>query len=128
LDNSTSFDLSAAEWRVSFSDEKAFVQALAVRLEQALPGCVTVVRDSGWFSKEHRVNKIEVCLDEWVYRLLFNAKQGVTTERAKAIRGITLKTERVSFAPWLDSLSESLEAYAAAHAEAREVMHRFLMS
>lgn len=123
-----SFDLSAAEWRRSLTDEAAFIKALAVRLEQALPGKTRVERTRPLFSKEAWVSSIEVAFDAAVYRLTFDKRHGVTAEKAKVVRGIRLKTDPMTFEEWLQALSAELCNLAARHQDAREAMERFLFS
>ena len=128
MDEGFSFDLSAAEWRRSLVDEKAYVHALATRLSQALPDKARVEYDHSLFSKEETVRSIEVQFETTLYRLRFDRRHGATTERAKVVRGISLKTETVPFSDWLSELSQELEAYAKEHESARESLERFLFS
>lgn len=128
MEDGFSFDLSAAEWRHSLTDEKAYVKALATRLAQALPDKATVEYEHHLFSKEETVQRIEVAFDDTLYRLLFDKKHGIATERAKVVRGICLKTDPIPFAEWLSALSEELQAYAERHDEARASLERFLFS
>ena len=46
-----SFDMVAAGLRADAADLDAFVEALAVKLEGALPGRVTIARQGGLFSR-----------------------------------------------------------------------------
>jgi len=126
LQDGFAFDLSAAQWRISATDEKAFIEALAVRLEQALPDLVEVTRSHTLFSKVSPVKTIQVRFDTVEYRL--QNQHGFSTEKAKVVRGIVLKTDAVAFSEWLTDLSSSLEFHAQQHADAREAMERFLMS
>lgn len=128
MDDELTFDLSAASWRRSMADEKAFVQALAVRLEQALPGMARVERKHHWFSKEETVEWVEVVFESVVFRLDYDQRHGVTTEKSKVVRGIRLKTEALSFEDWLTALSEELRDYAVLHTNARDALERFLFS
>lgn len=128
MDEGFSFDLSAASWRRGITDEKAYVEALATRLEQALPDKTVVEREHHLFSSEQMVRTIEVMFDTTMYRLRFDKRHGVSTERAKVVRGISLKTDAVSFDAWLSGLSEELSALAEQHDAARTAMERFLFS
>ena len=59
------FELLSASLRASSGDLKTFVEVLAGKLEQALPGRVVVERRPvRRFSKEKRVARIEVALGD----------------------------------------------------------------
>jgi hypothetical protein len=128
MDDGFSFDLSAAEWRRNLTDEKAYVHALATRLAQALPDKAQVDYDRHLFSKEETVRLIEVHFENTTYRLHFDKRSGIATEKAKVVHGIALKTEGMPFTDWLDALSADLSTYADQHTHAREALERFLFS
>ncbi len=128
MDEGFSFDLSAAQWRRNMTDEKAYVHALATRLTQALPDKARVEFDRHLFAKEETVRSIEVEFDNTLYRLRFDKRHGISTEKAKVVRGISLKTDTVPFTEWLSQLSSELEAYANENASARDALERFLFS
>src|SRR5437763_869041 len=56
------FELVAASLRADATDLAAFVEALAVKLEGALPDSVRVERRGGLFSREKRVRRLSVVL------------------------------------------------------------------
>ncbi|WDL97878.1 hypothetical protein [Alicyclobacillus sp. ALC3] len=122
------FDLGAASWRRGLTDEKAYVEALATRLEKALPGQTTIEREHRLFSNEQAIRLIEIRLETHTYRLHFDKRRGMSTERAKVVRGIALKTEPISFSEWLAGVSQELEELAELHEEARSAIERFLFS
>jgi hypothetical protein len=126
VDEAISFDLSAASWRRGLTDEKAYVEALATRLAQALPDKTKVERERRLFSSEAPVRTIEVLFDTTLYRLRFDKRHGMTTERAKVVRGISLKTDTVDFSQWLADLSKELNDLAQKHEETRSALERFL--
>lgn len=121
-----SFDLSAAEWRKGITDEKILIQALAVRLEQALPHVTIVNRSFSLFSSQKPVKSIVIRLDEAEYALR-NEASGIQAQLGKVVRGIRLKSEDLSLPEWLNRLSTDLELYATRHGEAREKLERFLL-
>ncbi|QQE79008.1 hypothetical protein [Alicyclobacillus sp. SO9] len=122
-----SFDLSAAQWRRSVQDEHTFVEALAVRLEQALPELVTVTRHFTLFSKDRRVHTISVRLGNADYELVQEKGRGIQTKKGKVVRGVRLKSDEIPFSEWLAELSKDLEAHAQMHEETRETMEHFLL-
>src|SRR5436190_23289871 len=62
-------ELFAASLRSDYTDAKAFLEALAVKLEGSLPQHTTVTRQSGIFSREHPVKEIAVSLGDYQYRI-----------------------------------------------------------
>lgn len=128
MDEGFAFDLAAADWRRSLTDEKSFVEALATRLSQALPEKTRVERERHLFSKEEVVRSIAVAFDRNEYMLHFEKRHGVRTERAVVVRGIRLKTEPLEFSQWLSALSTEITEYANSHMHLRSVLEQFLMS
>jgi hypothetical protein len=127
VQNEFAFDLSAASWRKDIQDERAFVEALATRFEQALPGHTSVERSRGLFVKNPRVQKLELTFHDKSYLLEFTGG-GIQTFRATVVRGIRLKTEPLPTSAWLQGLSEEVTAMAAQQDEVRDAVERFLMS
>ncbi|WP_054968260.1 hypothetical protein [Alicyclobacillus ferrooxydans] len=122
------FDLSAAQWRKSIADERAFVEALAVRLEQALPGMVTVTRHFAFFSKDKRVESVVVRLGDAEYELLQEKNHaGIRTRKGKVVRGVRLKSDELPFTEWLRELSAEIQRYSEEHQDTRETLERFLL-
>ncbi len=70
-ENINNFDLAAAEWRRQSVDEKAYIEALAVRLQKALPNLVTIDRYFSLFSKNPPIRCITVRFDEAEYQLTY---------------------------------------------------------
>ncbi len=62
-------DLLAASLRADAGDLDAFVEALAVKLEAALPGQVEVERRGGLLGGRKRVRRIQVTLGDQRYEL-----------------------------------------------------------
>ncbi|RIV24703.1 hypothetical protein D2Q93_06370 [Alicyclobacillaceae bacterium I2511] len=120
------FDLSAAQWREGITDEIALIEALAVRLEQALPNITIVHRSLPLFSKNKRVQSVSVKFEDAEYTVS-QGKNGVHAEKGKLVRNVRLKTEQFSLSEWLDELSTALQAYAEQRAEARESLEKFLL-
>lgn len=122
------FDLNAASWRQSITDESALIEALAVRLEDALPNKVIVQREKPLFSKETHVSKIEIGFETNTYILTFHKKHGIKAEKSKTVRGIKLKTENLKFEDWINQFSQELAQYAKENESARSVLEKFLLS
>ena len=120
------FELFAASLRSSGSDLAVFVEVLADKLEQALPGRVVVERRAlRRFSKEKRVVRIEVALGDNRYTVV--VRQGVLETRcAKAVRGVVLKTEELPLNGWLEALGRELAIEAEASEQSRAALDQLL--
>ena len=120
------FELLAASLRADDRDIAAFVEALAVKLEGALPRGTRVVRRSvRLFSKQQRVERIEVDLGEERFAL---AQEGgaVVGRRSRAVRGIVLKSEELSLERWIESLAQTIAAEAKSSDEGRRALERLV--
>src|SRR5918912_862378 len=101
------FELVAASIRADASDLKTFMDVLAVKLEQALPGMVYVEREGGLFKKERKVKVIRIQLEDKLYDLA-RAGAGVEARLSHQVRGITLKNEVMNLDAWISELSHHL--------------------
>src|SRR3954470_1135595 len=82
------FALSATDLRASQVELRTYVEALAERLERALPDRVTIERRrEGLFKKGVQVARISFTGNRAQYELTIG-KAGVTARRAKVVRGI----------------------------------------
>ena len=102
------FDLVAASLRADTTDLNAFVEALAVKLEGALPDSVRVDRrGGGLLSRQKRVRRISIGMDEARYDLE-RVGGSIETSRCNEVRGIVIKSERLGLDEWIDALSREL--------------------
>jgi len=121
-----SVDLLAASLRASSSDLKTFVEVLADKLEDALPGRVQVGRRSTRFlGKEKRVERLECELAGQRY-LLATRDGAVEVRRATAVRGVVLKTEVLPLGEWLDALARDLANEAQTSEQAQLALQQML--
>ena len=121
-----SFDLLAGSLRASSGDLDTFVEVLGAKLERALPGRAKVERGSlrRW-SKERRVKRIELELGATRYLLV--AEGGVVdARRARAVRGIVLKSETLPLETWIDALARDLAAEAQTSEQAMSSLEQLL--
>jgi hypothetical protein len=125
-DGDGGFELLAASVRASSGDLKTFVEVLADKLEQALPGRVTIDRRAvKRFSKEKRVARIEVALGD--NRYVAVAQDGALETRcAKAVRGVVLKSEVLTLDAWLQALGRDLAVEAEASEQSRLALEQLL--
>ena len=127
-DGEDGFELLSASLRASSGDLTTFVEVLADKLEQALPGRVTVERRAvRRFSKEKWVARIEVALGD--NRYVAVAKEGALETRcAKAVRGVVLKTETLPLNAWLEELGRDLAVEAEASEQSRLALEQLFGS
>jgi len=120
------FDLNAAVLRHSERDMRAFMAALAARLETALPGRVTVERRrDGLFSGTRHVSQIRVDHPDAVFTLTFD-KTGLNAKRARLVHGVAISTAALAVPQWLSELNTHVAALADSSAAAGDVLHGFL--
>ena len=120
------FELVASSLRADTRDLSTFVEALAVKLEGALPGQASVERrGGGLFSREKKVHSIQVVLGDQRFDLTVDGNR-VETTCAKAVRGIVLKTESLPLDAWIDRLSQCLAEHARTSEQARVALERLL--
>ena|SRR6266853_161386 len=123
------FEMVAASLRADSADLPTFVEALAAKLEGALPGrCEVDRRAKKLFSHSHDkvVRDLVVSVGDWRYRLQSDGSGNVETARAKAVRGIVLKTEQLPLAEWIAGLARDLSSEAATSEQARIALERLL--
>jgi uncharacterized protein YhdP len=121
-----SFDLVAAGLRADATDLAAFVDALAVKLEGALPGRVTVVRKgAGLLDRRKRVREIAVVLGQCRYQL--DCREGaVEASRRNEVRGIAIRSDRLDLDEWIAAVSAELTAQARESEQGRQALERLL--
>ncbi len=119
------FELLAASLRADSADLPGFLEVLAVKLADALPGMVTVKRSGGLFAKRKPVAQIDVGLDD---RRFTAAVRGPVVETfvAHEVRGVRLSGDAVPLDVWLGQLGQSLDAYAQRSAIGSDALRRLL--
>ncbi|HWD10050.1 MAG TPA: hypothetical protein VHA57_13260 [Actinomycetota bacterium] len=121
------FELVAASLRADAGDMATFVAVLAGKLEAALPGRVQVERHGKkLFSHDKVVTRITIDLGEVRYSLVPGAGGDLDCGRAKSVRGIVLKTDRLGLPDWIQSLAKDLAAQARTSEQARLALERLL--
>ncbi len=128
MDEINSFDLHAAWIRRAETDLHAFLEALATRLEQALPGRVQVDRRrDGLFKANKHVAGVVVQTDNGRYVLDAHTPH-VQTSRQHEVRGVVVKNETLPLDLWLQSLENDLRILSGSMENARGILHDFLTS
>ena len=121
-----SFDLDAAGLRADGADVGAYVEALARKLEEALPAETVVKRRSkGLLSREKVVDTIEVTLGDSCY-MLQRRGSGVDAARARAVRGVVIKREPVELQAWVGGLTAELRELAEGSSRARDAFDQLM--
>ena len=118
-------DLLAASLRADSSVLNAFVESLAAKLEEAVPGRVRVERRRSGMFGQKAVRSVSVDLGD--RRLELRANGGaVQTRCAKLSGGIVLKNEALETDAWLAMLSDALAAEASRSEATRKALERLL--
>ena len=118
-------DLVTASLRADTSDLRAFVEALAVKLEDAVPGAVVVERRREGMFGPKRVRRIS--LDASNQRLeLRTDGASIQTRCARLSGGIVLKNEDMGTDDWLQTLGEALAEQARSSLTTRQALERLL--
>ena len=120
-------DLAAAEARADRADTTALIEALATRLEEALPRMAVVKRRrvGGLLSKRSEVESIDVALDEQRFQLA-QTRAGLQCTRHTVVRGITLKREELPVAQWLRELVDAVSHASAIGEQSRLALEGLL--
>jgi hypothetical protein len=120
------FDLLTASLRADASDLRSFAEALAVKLEDAIPDHTRVERRADrLFSRTRRVRRITVSVDDAAYVLEVDGG-ALAPIRETQVRGIVLKREELALDAWIDGLAHALAALAALSERSRMALERML--
>ncbi len=106
------FDLLAASIRADTGDLRTYLDVVADKLVNALPGAVRVEREGGLFAKEHRVRRVIVQLGARNYQL-----EWVAGDLVAAIGPEVVPLER-----WTQDLGNQIGERARTDAQARNAM------
>jgi len=120
-------DLMLASLRADAGDAHAFLQALATKLEGALPDKITVARHGGLFAREKPVTRIDVDLGDNRYSIAEQGHGSLQAQKTKIVRGIALKSEALDVNGWIGALAVDLAALAESSSHAREALEKLLL-
>ena len=124
--SSLDLDLLAAALRADLNDISAFVEGLAVRLEQSLPGFVEVKRSRQGFRGPRFVSEIAVQTSEGRLELT-RAGGDVRATRSRTSGGIVLKREEIGIDEWLGSLTSVAAAQAQRSERTRIALQKLVL-
>ena len=118
-------DLLAASLRADTSDLRAYVESLAAKLEEAVPGRVRVERRRGGLFGPKAVRSI--ALDAGDRRLALECRDGAVEARVASVSGgIVLKNETIGMHQWVAAVGEALAAEARRSETTRRALERLL--
>jgi hypothetical protein len=118
-------DLITASFRAESADVATFVEALAAKLEEAVPNAVQVERRRGGLRGPKLVRRITV--DAGDRRLELRTSGAEIDPRCSRLSGgIVLKSETVDIETWLTALSETLAVQAKRSQTTRQALERLL--
>jgi hypothetical protein len=118
-------DLLAASLRSDSSDLTAFVESLAAKLEEAVPGRTRVDRRRGGMFGPKAVRRITVDLGDRRLELQYGGG-AVQTSCSRLSGGIVLKREVFGADDWMAALSEALAEEARRSETTRKALERLL--
>ncbi len=121
-------DLLAASLRADSGDVGTFVESLATKLEEALPGRVKVQRARRGLTGPKTVRAIALDAGGERLELLRGDGDAIETRRARTSGGIVLKTEAVDTDKWLAALGEALALEAQRNERTRQALERLLIT
>jgi hypothetical protein len=118
-------DLLAASLRADTSDLGAYVESLAAKLEEAVPGRVRVGRRRSGLFGPKAVHSIVVDAGDRRLELIY-ASGALEPRAAKLSGGIVLKSEALGAEEWVEALGEVLAAEAGRSERTRRALERLL--
>lgn len=119
-------DLLAASLRADATDTRSLIEALAAKLEAALPTQTAVDRKAArMFSSKKQVKSVKVELGEITYELSIAGDTSDATRR-KRVGGIAIRNEKLSLDEWLSGLTQALSTEAGRSEAARIALERLL--
>jgi hypothetical protein len=126
-DDGMQFELVAASLRADMADTRAFLGALAAKLEGALPALTHVERArDGLFKSTTHVESISIDLGTYRYSISTGNRGSWQASRAKIVGGIAIKTESLGVDAWIDALAQDLAIHAQSSSSARAALGRLI--
>ena len=120
------FELLAASLRADTHDLAIFLEALASKLEGALPQRTRVSRRSrGLLDRRKQVARIVVELGEERYVLRYDGG-ALEARRARVVGGVVLKSELLGLEGWIDSVARAIAAEARVSERGRLALEQLL--
>jgi hypothetical protein len=127
VEQGESFDLSAAGLRAEGGDLSVFFQALAGKLERALPERASVERRGGGLlgRGQRTARAVQVELGDCRYRLELDGG-ALRGSRERRSGGIAIGRDALDADAWIEAVTGDLREQAARDAGARQALERLL--
>jgi hypothetical protein len=119
-------DLLAASLRADSGDLGAFVEGLAAKLEDALPGRVNVQRGRRGMFGPKVVRKVSVQGAGERLELVRGEGNAIETRRCRMSGGIVIKSDPVDTETWLQAVGQTLASEAERSEQTRQALERLL--
>jgi hypothetical protein len=121
-------ELLTASLRADSSDLRAFVEGLATKLEDALPGRTRVERAKNGFRGPKLVRGISVDAGTTRLELRVDNRDQIETRACRVSGGITLKSDPIDTEAWLAALGQALALEAQRSEQTRQALERLLLN
>jgi hypothetical protein len=118
-------DLITASLRAETGDVDTFVEALAVKLEDAVPKAVRVERRRNGLRGPKLVRRITLDVGDRRLELRTSGAE-IDTRCSRLSGGIVLKSDTVDIDTWLTALGEALAMQARRSQTTRQALERLL--
>lgn len=125
-DGALDLELVAATFRTDLSDVHAFVESLAVKLEELLPTRVQVDRRKQGMFGPKLVRQITFDGGDHRLELRYDGRS-IETRCSRLSGGIVLKSDELDTETWLRALGEAVATEAERNATTRQALERLLM-
>ncbi len=126
-DGAFNIDLLAASLRADSSDLGAFVESLAAKLEDVVPGRVRVERRRAGLLGPKPVRRIALDAGDRRLELIVGDRGAIETRVGRLSGGIVLRSEAHGIDAWLAALGEVLADEARRNKATREALERLLI-
>lgn len=126
LDDALKVDVLATMLRADQKEAAALVEGLAERLQSVIPDNITIVR-AGWvLSSTRPVKQLLVRFDDCHLQIEKDKNGKVTAASIKVVRGVVLKTTKISLDEWVALLAAELSKAAENNASTREALNNLV--
>jgi hypothetical protein len=126
-DEGFDLDLLAASLRIDSTDSGSFVEGLAAKLADILPGRVSVQHGRRGLLGPKYVRRLSVQVADQRLELTRSDRDVVEVRRGRVSGGIVLKTETMQVDDWLGALGEALAAEAQRNQKTRQALERLMI-
>jgi hypothetical protein len=126
-DRELELDLLAASLRADAEDIATYMEALAAKLEEAVPGRVTVQRQRQGMLGPKLVRRVSIEGGGERLELEAAGPNRFQARRVKVSGGIVLSREELDFEPWTQALSRILATEAGRNRQTKQALERLLL-